>query len=581
MDFWRIIKLARPIWGWMALAMLLGCITIASGIGLMTTSAYLISAAALHPSIAALSIPIVGVRFFGLARGVFRYLERLVSHHAALSLLARFRVWLYDALEPLAPARLLSYAYGKGVSSGDLLSRVIADIDILQDVYVRVLAPPLVAALVGVGMWWLFGAFDLRFVLLFIAFYLLAGVGVPLLTGYLGRRASREWVRARAELRVRTIENIQGMADVLAFGQEQRQVSEMSEVHGRLVRSQMRTAQINGLQSLLSNLLLNLAILSMLLGAIPLVQAGQLNGVYLALLVLAVPAGFEAVLPLPSALQQLGGTMEAARRIFAIVDAEPLVPAINASTPLPESYDITIQHLNFRYQPEQALILRDLSLSIPVGKCVALVGASGAGKSSVAHLLQRFWDYEEGSIRIGGQELRSYTPEDVSKFVSVVAQDTHLFNTTIKENLRLAKPDASDDEIIKAARQAQIDDIIQALPYGYDTRIGEQGLLLSGGERQRLAIARAILKDAPILLLDEPTANLDAVSEYAVSRNLRELMRERTALLITHRLVDLEHADEILYLDDGRVIERGTHYELMQLEGRYWHIWRSQHEVLI
>jgi ATP-binding cassette subfamily C protein CydC len=576
--FWRLVCMARPVGGWMALAALIGGITIACGVGLMATSAYLISAAALHPSIAALSVAIVGVRFFGIARGVARYLERLVSHHATFRLLASIRVWLYDALEPLAPARLQAYAHaqGMGYRSGDLLSRIVSDIDTLQNMYIRVLAPPVVAALVAAGMWWLLGAFDPVLALAFIAFFLLSAAGVPLLAYVLSRRPARRFVQVKAELNAQVVDAVQGMADVVAFGQESQQAERIGELNDTLTRQQMSMARIGSLQNFLSNLFMNLAAWIMLILAVPLVRSGQLNGVYLALLVLAALAGFEAVQQLPTAFQQLGGTLEAAQRLFEIVDAQPDVHDSPQASPRPECYDLELQHVRFAYQPDEAAAIDDISFVARPGECIALVGPSGAGKSTIAQLLQRFWEYQGGHILLGGYELRQYQQEDVRRLISVVAQDTHLFNTTVRENLRLARPEASFEEIVEAARKAQIHETIQALPHGYDTQIGEQGLLLSGGERQRIAIARAFLKNAPVLILDEATAHLDALTEQAVLRSLRKLMRERTAIMITHRLIDLELADEILVLSAGKIVERGKHHDLIQKEGYYWHMWKRQ-----
>jgi ATP-binding cassette subfamily C protein CydC len=538
----------------------------------MTTSAYLISEAALHPSFAALSVAVVGVRFFGIARGVLRYIERLVTHQATFRLLARLRVWFYGAIEPLAPARLLHDLRHNSArfSSGDLLSRIVSDIETLQNFYARVLAPPLIATLVGVGMWLLFGAFDPALALVFLAFFLVSTMGIPFLTYLLSRKTGKEMVTARALLQSHLVESLQGMADTLAFGQEERQAAQASSLNRQYVTAQVRMAQISGLQEALGSLFMNGTAWVMLVMAIPLVRSGQLNGVWLAVLVLGALSSFEAVLPLPSAFQQLGSSLAAAHRLFSLVDAKPAVrdPALPA--PLSSQHDLIIDHVRFRYDNDESYVLDDVSFTLPQGHCVVLVGASGAGKSTIANLLLRFWDYQEGHILLGGRELRSLSQDEVRRLFSTVTQDTHLFNTTIRQNLLIARHDASEEEMMRAARQARIDDFIQSLPRGYDTDIGEQGQRLSGGERQRLAIARALLKDAPILLLDEPTANLDAVTERAIMHTLRTLIPGRTTLLITHRLTYLDMADEILVLEDGHIVERGAHDLLMQREETYW-----------
>ncbi len=574
--FGRLLKLASPIKQWMLLAALLGSITVLSGVGLMATAAYLISAAALHPSVAALGIAMVGVRFFGIARGVFRYLERLVSHRATFRLLTNLRTWFYAALEPLMPARVQAFQHGRMLRSGDLLRCVVADIDTLQNFYIRIIAPPVVAVIVGGVMWFFLGAFGSVFALTFLVFFLLSSVGVPLMAHLLSNNVGQRMVTTRAELHTQLVDSIQGIADLVAFGQEEQQSRRIEELNRRLNVLQILMAHISGLQGALSNLLMNMTMWTMLLVAIPLVRAGQLHGLLLALLVLATLASFEIVLPLPAAFQQMGASLAAARRLFEIVDAQPAVTNPVSPSPVVQDYTVSVQQLHFRYAPAEAYVLKDINLTLSQGQCIVIVGPSGSGKSTLAQLLLRFRDYEEGHILLGGHELQSYRQEDLYQLVSVVEQDTHLFNTTIRENLLLARPGAADAEIVQAATQAQLDAFVRTLPAGYDTQVGEQGLRLSGGERQRVALARAFLKDAPLLILDEPTVNLDAISERTVLQALRKLCQGRTTLMITHRLVELDMADEILVMQAGYIVERGKQYELLQAEGIYWHMWQQQ-----
>ncbi|HEY7417795.1 MAG TPA: ABC transporter transmembrane domain-containing protein, partial [Ktedonobacteraceae bacterium] len=377
--FGRVLQLAWPVKWSMLLAALLGLATVGCGVGLMATSGYLISAAALHPSIAALSVAIVSVRFFGLARGAFRYLERLVSHSATFRLLAKIRVWLYQALEPLAPARLMEYAHSQGVGfrSGDLLSRIVSDIDTLQNVYIRVLAPPVVAALVAASVWWFMGAYAPLLAWMFLAFFLASAVIVPLLAHLLGRRIGQQLVRVKAELNAQVVDGIQGMADSVAFGNEQRQEAHVHQLADTLTQLQIRMANVSGFQGMLSSLFSNLAAWTMLVLAIPLVRAGQINGVLLAMLLLTVLASFEAVMPLPTAFQQLGGTLEAARRLFEIVDARSAVCDIEQPLALPQRYDICVRNLSFRYHDDEPLVLDNVSFDVPQGQRIAVVGESG------------------------------------------------------------------------------------------------------------------------------------------------------------------------------------------------------------
>ena len=570
----RLLKLLAPFAGCMMLATLLGVATIGSSIGLMTLSAYLIARAALHPSIADLSLAIVGVRFFGIARGLFRYGERYLSHQLTFRLLARLRTWFYAAIEPLAPARLLHYR------SGDLLARIVADVETLENLYLRAIAPPAVALLIAVLAACLVGRFDLRLAVALLAFFLAAGVGVPLMARQMSRTVGRRMIQLRAMLNATLVDGIQGMAELLTFGQAQRYLDQVQTLRRELAGLQARMAQIAGLHQALTSLAMNLATMTLVALAIPLVRSSQIDGVYLAVLALAAISSFEAVLPLPAAFQYLDNSLEAARRLDEILTASPAVTDPPPPWPAPDRCDLQVDNLSFVYEPSEQPALEGISFSLPHGGQVAVVGSSGAGKTTLANLLLRFWDYQAGQIRLGGRDLRDYGQEEVRRLMAVVTQHTHLFNASIRDNLLLARPAACEDEVVQAARQAQIHDWIASLPDGYDTWIGEQGLRLSAGQRQRLAIARALLQDAPILILDEPTANLDALTEREVLVTLQGLMAGRTWLLITHRLLGLEAAGEILVLHAGRIVERGRHHELMQMGGLYRQMWELQNQIV-
>ena len=567
----RLLALLAPFKAEVALAALLGAFTVAAGVGLMATSSWLISAAALHPLEATLAVAIVGVRFFGLARGIFRYLERYVSHQVTFRLLARLRVWAYNAIEPLTPTQL------HVLRSGDLLTRVVADVEALQHFYVRVIAPPVVATLTALGLFAFLAAFDPRLALVAVGMLLLCGVAIPLLTRRLAREPERQAVALRAELTAATVDATQGMAELLAFGQDERQQRRIAALTEALAHAQRRLAWLAGLSAGLLSLGTNLAGLLTLLVAIPLVTAGRLEGVWLATLALATTAAFEAIAPLPEAARHLEGASASGRRLFAL-EAAPV--AERPTRPLPVESAMSVEQVSFRYGPDEPLALDDLSLTLAPGEMVAIVGPSGAGKSTLATLLERFADPTSGRITLGGVELRDLAADDVRSRMSVVAQDARLFNTTVRRNLLIARPDASEEQLIAAACAAQADAFIRALPEGYDTLIGEQGARLSGGERQRLAIARALLRDAPILILDEPTAYLDTVTERAVLAALAEAASARATLLITHRLVGLGAAREIIVLRAGRVAERGTEAELLARDGLYRSLRESERHTL-
>lgn len=569
----QLLQFTQPLAGWIFLSVVLGFATIGSSIGLMATSAYIISAAALHPSIAVLQVSIVGVRFFGLSRGVFRYLERYVSHQTTFRLLARLRVWFYTALEPLAPARLAHY------HSGDLLARITADIQSLEDFFVRALAPPLTAGLVILLTGGLLAFFSPMAALITVGFLILGGLGVPLLTQLLGRETGRQTAQTRAALSVSLIDGVQGLADLLAAGQEKARREEIGGLSRMLINLQNKTAQITGLNAALIGLLANWSVIAVLVITVPLVNQGRLDGVYLAVLALAANAGFEAVAPLPDAAWFLRRNLASARRLFEVVNVPP--PVLDPPEPVgpPQTFSLSVENLSFSYGVNEPPVLRDLSFCVPEGGKLAVVGPSGAGKSTLVNLLLRFWEYQSGSIRLGAADLRRYRLEDVRAALAVVSQRTVLFSGTIMENLLLARPSATADEVMEAARLAQIHPFIQSLPEGYHTWVGEQGLQLSGGERQRLAIARALLKNAPILILDEATANLDPLVEREVIQAIHTLMRGRTTLMITHRLTGLEAMDEILVLRSGQVAERGVHGQLLAAGGLYRQLWEAQRQA--
>lgn len=572
----RLLAFLRGSRGWVLLSVLLGALTVGSNIGLLGTSAYLISAAALHPSIAVLQVSIVGVRFFGLSRAVFRYLERLTSHRVTFELLGRLRGWYYRALEPLVPARLLRYR------GGDLLGRVLADVQALENFYVRAVAPPQVALLVTAGTTLFLSAYDGRIALVYLGFAVLLGFGLSLASAWLARSAGRQLTDRRTRLHAGIVDLLLGMADLLAFGRARAYAAELDregEAYGSLQR---RMAALSGLQSALSLLLTNAALLAVLGLSAGLVERGRLPGVLLGVLPLIVLASFEALVPLPQAGQSLAASLRSAQRLFEVVDEPPAVsdrPGVTPGASLPERVHLKVDSLTFTHPAGSIPALQEVSFELPPGKRLAVVGASGSGKSTLANLLLRFLEPASGRIEWNGREVHALPQEEVRAAIAACLQRSHFFDASLLENIRIASPQADPQAVAAAARLAGIDDLIRTLPAGYETRLGERGLRLSGGERQRLALARALLRRAPILILDEPTANLDPAHERRIlDALLRACAAEggRSLLLITHRLVGLERMDEILVLQAGRVIERGTHAELLRRRGWYSRMLRLQ-----
>jgi thiol reductant ABC exporter CydC subunit len=620
----RLLTFLRPLWRELVLAVLVGFFTIAASISLMSTSAWLISTAAIATSIAQFGVSVVGVRFFGITRALARYAERLVSHSLTFKLLANLRVWFYQSVEPLAPARLIS------ARSGDLLSRVISDIESLDNFYVRALAPPLVAIFIIFGMGIFMGTLSVSLGFTIVGFLLALGLGLTALTLILNRAPGQTLVEQRSRLRADLVDSVQGLPDLVAFGQQKTYFDKVQAAGSAYSATQTRLARLNGFQSGLSTLIIGLAAITMLYLTIPLVSEGLLPGVMLAVVVLGTMASFEAVQGLPQAAQLLEANLQAARRLFQIADSKPAVSDPANPLPRPASADLIIKNLSFAYlldtEPTEfhretkkesvqsvksasQKVLENITLNLPAGRKIAIVGPSGAGKTTLGNLLLRFWDYTEGQIHLDGHDLNDYAQTDVRRMFSVVGQSTYLFNASLRENLLLANPSATQADLETACQQAELHGFIQSLPEGYDTLVGERGLSLSGGERQRLAIARALLKDAPILLLDEPTANLDPATESKIiptlhrllsvpasasvpiresvtkSANVRESATKsvdnKSVLWITHRLIGLDQMDEILVLDGGKITERGTHVELLAQDGLYKAMWDLQNRSLI
>lgn len=571
----RLLTLLLAYRWLVVLAILLGTVMIASNMLLLGMSAYLIAEAAVVPLMVMLTLPTFLVRLASVTRSASRYAERLVAHNITFRLLARLRSSVYSRIEPLAPAHLLAYR------SGDVHTRLLADIEELQNLYLRAVSPIVVALAISAVTFWLCSFFSPLLAWSASAFLVATGIGVPALATLLARHVGQRQVALRAELKTQLVDGLQGVQDLLIYGQAGAQVEKAAQLDRQLARLQRRMAMISGLHLALNDLLAGLALWTMLVLAIPLVTTKAVSGVYLGFLALLTLASFEAIMPLGQAFQFLGNSLAAGERLFEITDARPTILAPAEPLPAPAGSSLAFEHVSFAYASGEAEILHDISLQLVPGQRVALVGHSGSGKSTLARLALRFWDPTWGVVRLDGQDLRQYAPAAIRACISIVDQETYLFHDTLRNNLLLGKPSASPGEIERALELAQLAPLVRDLPGGLDTWLGEQGLRLSGGERQRVAIARALLKDAPLLILDEVSANLDPRTERELFQALDALMRDRATLIITHRLVAMEKMDEIIVLDDGRISERGTHAQLLARGGRYCELYNAQNSVLV
>lgn len=562
------LRLLLPHHRWMSLGLLLACTAGGAGIGLLALSGWFISAAALAgltpltAHLFNLFHPSVGIRIFAIARTAARYGERVVNHDLTFRILESLRTWFYFRLEPLAPARLIEYR------SGDILDRIVADIDALDNLFIRVLTPAVVALVMTLTLAGIFYRFEPETALVLLVGMGTSGLILPLAANRAGRRIGKKLARHTAVMRTFMVEGMQGLAELLIFDAARGHQRKIARCQDKLIQAQARMSHISGVTTAGLTLLSGTTVGTVLYLGAGRVETQRLDGAVLAMLAFGTLAAFEVVWSLPSAFQYLSRTREAARRLTEIVAREPSVTFPSTSPP-PATFDLAFRDVSFRYEQKAPPVLREFNLHIGAGEKVALMGATGAGKSTLVHLLVRFWDPEEGRILLGGQDLRTLSEDNLRQSMAVVSQQSHLFDATIADNLRLACPDANENRLWSALQAARLDGLVSSLPHGLDTWIGESGHSLSGGEMRRMAVAQAVLRDAPLWLLDEPTEGLDRINEQLLMETLLELTDRRTMLLITHRPVALLQMDRIAILEKGRIVEEGSPDALIGTGGQY------------
>ncbi|WP_405409161.1 thiol reductant ABC exporter subunit CydD [Streptomyces decoyicus] len=566
----RLRRTARAHRAQFAVALLLGSLALGSAVGLMATSGWLISRAAQQPPVLYLMVAVTATRAFGIGRAVFRYAERLVAHDAVFRMLADVRVAVFRRLERLAPAGL------KERSRGDLLSRLVADVDAGQDYFLRWLLPAGAAVLVGAGAVGFTGWLLPEAGAILAVGLLLAGVGVPVLSGALARRAERQVAPARGRLATRVVDVLTGTAELTVAGALPARTDAVRRADRELTRIASRSATVAGTGAGLSALLCGLTVAAAAVAGVQAVHTGRLTGVALAVVVLTPLAAFEAVAGLPLAVQYRRRTRHAAERVFEVLDApvpvrEPATPADAPETPFP----LAVRDLTARHPGQDRPALDGVGFTLTAGRRLAVVGPSGSGKTTLAQLLLRFLDREAGTYTLGGTDAQAADGDAVRRLVGLCAQDAHLFDSSLRENLKLARRDRrdaagdGDQDLWDALVRARLADWARGLPDGLDTMVGEHGARLSGGQRQRLALARALLADFLVLVLDEPAEHLDLATADALTADLLAATEGRTTVLITHRLTGLDAVDEVLVLDQGRAVQRGSYAELAAADGPF------------
>jgi len=545
----RLVALARLPRSRIALSLLLATLAVGFAVGLLATAGYLISRAAEQPPILSLTVAIVLVRFLGLARPIARYADRLAAHDLAFRGLGRIRAAVYERIEPLAPGQL------DGYRRGDLLARMVGDVDALQGLYVRGLGPPVVALVVGAACIGVTAAVLPVAAGILALGLLVAGVAVPWLSAALSGTAGGRQAVGRGALTADLVEVLRGAPELVAYGQEEAALARVRGLDRELTRNGRRDALVAGLGEALTILVTGLTTAGVLAVAVLASGEGTLDPVLVATLALLALASFEAVAPLAATARELTATFASGRRVLALVDPSPAIQ--DPPSPLPgppRDATVALNGVTAGYGGDPPVV-RDLRLALAPGRKIALVGSSGAGKTTVTRLLLRFLDPRAGTVTIAGHDLREYAQADVRRQFAIAGQEAYVFDSTIRENLRLARPDASDAQLRAVLRRAGLDDWVASLADGLDTQVGEEGSRLSGGQRQRLTLARALLADAPVLVLDEPTAHLDPSTAQSVMDDVLDAAEGRSVLLITHRPEGLERMDEIVVLDDGRIAD--------------------------
>lgn len=621
-----------------------GVATVLAGVGLMTSAGYLISRAAERPPILDLMVVFVAVRFFGLARPALRYVERLVSHDVTFRALRQVRRWFYDALLPLSPARVMDFR------AGDLLARLASDVDSLQEIHLRLVAPALVALIVGGSAVSAIAFVDARLAGIVFLLLLASGVLWPLAANRWTRGLSVRRNRERAALSERLVPTLQGLEDLCTFGRAQDEVTRLMAHQHRLDEIEREEGRALAAHAGVGAAFAQMALWSALAVTLPLAADGRLSGVWVAAVALGIVAAFEAVEGLPAAWQFKERLDDAADRVFAVIDAQPAVsdppdaalrgdttsdadtgtgiganaaslarpsqrasrhaasrdetPAFDEGTAsASRGAGIRFQQVTFAHhrgddasparvdadvrraganlaRASRVAALSEITFDVAPGEQVAIVGPSGGGKSTLLSLAMRVWDPISGNIDLDGRDLRGHRLADLRAALAVMPQQVYVFDDSLRENARLLRPGATDAEVAEALRRASLAPLLDALPRGLDTTLGEHGSRLSAGERQRLGLARLLLSRAPLALIDEPTANLDSRTERAVLRALHAWSRHRTLLLVTHRLVHLEAMDRIIVIDRGRIVEQGSHAELLARDGLFTRLLESQRGLL-
>ncbi|EOB4973219.1 cysteine/glutathione ABC transporter ATP-binding protein/permease CydC [Vibrio fluvialis] len=567
-DLLPYLKLYKKHWFGLTLGMLLAFVTLCASIGLLTLSGWFLSAAA----VAGLTIaretfnymlPGAFVRGFAMGRTAGRWGERVVSHNATFKLLTDLRIFFFEKLAPMIPGRV------SNLRDADLLNRLVADIDAMDHVYLRLISPVTVGVLGIAALTTLLCWFDMALGLTLGSVLLVLLLVWPVMFYKLGKRNGAELTQHKAEMRVATLDWLQGYSELTIFGAESRYRDAIYAAQEKLLANQKVNASFTGLASALLLLANGWTLVLMLWLAADGVN-GQAPDPMIALVVFATMASVELLMPIAGAFQHLGQTLTSTRRLNEIILSEPDVKFPSEETRHSGQFDISFENLTFNYSGGEQPALKDVSLTIPAGNKVAIVGQTGSGKSTLIQLLCRYWDAQQGDIRIAGTRLQEWKESDLRAAISVVSQRVDILNGSLRDNLIMAKPTANDNELSAMLERVGLGKLLEAP--GLDAWLGDGGRQLSGGEKRRIGIARALLHDGPILLLDEPTEGLDKQTEQQIMALFKSHFENKTVIFITHRLVELETMDAVCLIEQGEIVEHGSHQALLAQQGRYFQL---------
>jgi ATP-binding cassette subfamily C protein CydC len=552
---------------WMlTLGIVLAIITLLASIGLLTLSGWFLSASAVAGFAGIYSfnymLPAAGVRGAAITRTAGRYFERLVSHDATFRVLQHLRIHTFSKLLPLSPAGLARYR------QGELLNRIVADVDTLDHLYLRVISPLVgafvVIMVVTIGL----SVLDVTLACTLGGVMLLTLFIMPPVFYRAGKTTGQNLTHLRGQYRQQLTAWLQGQAELTIFGASDRYRAQMEATELQWHEAQRRQSELTALSQALMLLIGAVAILLMLWMAAGGVGGNAQPGALIALFVFCALAAFEALAPVTGAFQHLGQVIASAVRITELTEQQPEVTFPTDVSDVPAQVTLTLRDVSFSYPEQAQKALDSLSLQVNPGEHIAILGRTGCGKSTLLQLLTRAWDPQQGEILLNGRPIATLNEATLRKTISVVPQRVHLFSATLRDNLLLAAPDASDEQLADTLRRVGLEKLLEDT--GLNSWLGEGGRQLSGGELRRLAIARALLHDAPLMLLDEPTEGLDATTESQMLELLADVMREKTLLMVTHRLRGLARFDQIIVMDNGQIIEQGNHADLLARQGRYY-----------